>query len=155
MKRPLIALLALTWGVTHAEVYRCPQTYPGKDGPAIHLTGAMMMFGERPSNGVPFPPGWDTPNDRVVEDGLDQHYELPDNEEGWLICEYGSRKRVKGRFHNGHEWGQHMEHYGKQSWFVKLAPKDASCTVHIREVKDRDPDKSKWEITAVCKHPES
>jgi hypothetical protein len=112
----------------------------------------MMMFGERPSNGLPFPSGWDTPNDRVVEGGLDQHYELPDNEEGWLICEYGSRKRVKGRFHNGHEWGQYMEHYGEQSWFVKLAPKDASCTVRIREVKDRAPGKSTWTVSAVCKH---
>jgi hypothetical protein len=24
----------------------------------------------------------------------------------WLICTYGARKRAKGRFHDGHEWGQ-------------------------------------------------
>ena len=151
MKRTFLTLLALSCTVANAEVYRCPQTHPSKDAPAIHLTGAMMMFGEMPSNGgLPFPSGWDTPNELVVEDGVDQHYELPANEEGWLICEYGSRRRVKGRFRNGHESGQYMEHYGQQLWFIKLAPKDTSCTVQIREVKNSDPSKSIWTVTAIC-----
>jgi hypothetical protein len=151
MKRILIAAFALSCSAVHAAEYRCPQTYPGNDAPALQLTGAMMMFGERPSNGLPFPSGWDTPNELALEGGLDQHYELPESEQGWLICEYGSRKRIKGRLHGGKEWGQYMEHYGQQSWFVKLAPKDRSCTVQIREIKARDPSKSTWAVTATCK----
>jgi hypothetical protein len=112
----------------------------------------MMMFGERPGNGLPFPSGWDTPNELAVENGTDLHYELPESEEGWLICEYGSRKRVKGRFRRGKEMGQSMEHYGQQLWFVKLAPRDRSCTVHIRETKSPEPGKSTWTVTAACEH---
>jgi hypothetical protein len=150
MTRTLIAALVLSCSAVHAAEYRCPHAYPGKDAPVTLLTGAMMMFGERPSNGLPFPSGWDTPNELAVEDGTDLHYELPESEEGWLICEYGSRKRVKGRFHGGKEKGQYMEHYGQQSWFIKLAPKDRSCTVQIRENKIRDPSKSTWTVTASC-----
>jgi hypothetical protein len=86
-----------------------------------------------------------------VEGGVDLHYELPENEEGWLICEYGSRQRVHGRFHKSKVWGQSMEHYGQQRWFIKLAPKDASCTIRIREVKNRAPNKSTWRVAATCK----
>jgi hypothetical protein len=154
MKRTSIVALALSCAAAHADVYRCPQTYPGKDASAIPLTGAYMMFGERPSSGPPFPSGWDTPDDRAAEEGTDQHYELPENEEGWLICEYGSRKRIKGRSHDGHEWGQYMQGHGEQPWFVKLAPRDRSCTVHIREIKTSDPSKSTWTVNAVCKRPE-
>jgi hypothetical protein len=149
MKQTLIAALVLSCSTVHAAEYRCPSAYPGKDAPATLLTGAMMMFGERPNNGLLFPPGWDTPNEFAVEGGMDLHHELPENEEGWLICEYGSGKRVKGRYHGGKEWGQSMEHYGQQSWFVKLAPKDRSCTIHIREVKSHQP--STWTVTATCK----
>lgn len=155
MKRTLIAALALTGAIAHAEVYRCPQTYPGKDAAPAPLTGAFMMWGERPSSGPPFPSGWDTPDDRAAKEGMDQHYELPANEEGWLICQYGSGKRIKGRFQNGHEWGQHMEQLGQQPWFMKLAPNDTSCTVQIREIKTRSPGKSTWTVSAVCKRPQA
>jgi hypothetical protein len=150
MKRTLVAALILSCTVAKAAEYRCPQTYPGNGALDTHLTGAMMMFGERLGNGLPFPSGWDTPNDVAVDGGLDQHYELPESEEGWLICEYGSRKRVRGRLQGKKEWGQYMEHYGQQSWFVKLAPRDRSCTIQIREVKTRDPSKSTWTVTATC-----
>lgn len=150
MKRMLIAVITLSCAAAHAGTYRCPQAYPGKDSRVIPLTGAFMMFGKRPSSGPPFPSGWVTPNDLVVQEGLDQHYELSDDEEGWLICEYGSRKRIKGRFHDGHEWGQYMEGHGEQVWFIQLAPKDASCTVRTREIKSPAPNKSTWTVTATC-----
>ena len=151
MKTALVAVMALSCTAAQADVYRCPAAYPGKDAPALPLSGAMMMFGERSGNGLPFPPGWDTPNDREVEGGIDQHYELPENEQGWLICEYGSRKRVKGRIRNGHEYGLSMEHYGQQSWMIKLAPRDASCTVSIREAKPGSTHESTWTVSAMCR----
>ena len=150
MKRTLIAALILSGAAVNAEVYRCPPTYPGKDAPVAPLTNAYMMWGKRPASGPPVPSGLDHPDEQEAAEGTDLHYELPENEEGWLICEYGSRKRIKGRFHGGHEYGQHMEPLGEQPWFVKLSPKATDCTVHIREVKTRDPSKSTWTITAVC-----
>lgn len=148
--RILVAALALSCAAVHADVYRCPSTYPGSEAPGLPLTGAFMMWGERPTSGPPFPSGWDTPNDVAVEEGLDQHYELPADEERWFICEYGSRKRVKGRFRGKHEWGQYMQGHGEQVWFIKLVPKDSSCTVHTREIKNRDPVKSTWTVAATC-----
>jgi hypothetical protein len=150
MTRTLFASLVLSCSAAHAAEYRCPSTYPGKDAPADPLTSAYMMWGHRPSSGPPFPSGWDTPNERAAKDGMDLHYELPEHEEGWLICEYGSRKRIKGRFQGGHEWGQHMEPLGEQPWFIKLAPRDTSCTVQIREIKTPEPSQSTWTVTAIC-----
>jgi hypothetical protein len=143
----LIAALILFTATANAQVYRCPQTYPGKDGPPESLTGASMMYGERPSNGLPFPAGWLTPSDEAAEEGYDLQYGLPENEQSWLICKYGARKRVRGRFHDGHEWGQFME-AGPIQWWMKLAPKVSVCTVQVREVKTR---KSTWTVAAVCK----
>jgi hypothetical protein len=148
--RILVAALAMSCVVAHAEVYRCPPTYPGKDAPNFPLTGAFMMWGERPTSGPPFPSGWDTPDDLPAEEGLDQHYELPASEERWLICEYGSRKRIQGRLRGKHEWGQYMQGHGQQVWFIKLAAKDSSCTVQTREAKSRRP--SAWTVSATCKH---
>lgn len=148
MKRTLIAALVLSGFAARAAEYRCPATYPGKDAPAAPLTNAYMMWGELPTSGPPFPTGWDQPNEQAAAEGTDLHYELPANEAGWFICEYGSRKRIKGRFHDRQEWGQHMEPLGEQPWFIKLAPKDTICTIRIREVKSRQP--STWTATATC-----
>lgn len=150
MKRTLIAALALSSAVAHAEAYRCPSNYPGKDAPAAALTNAYVMWGERPSSGPPFPAGWVTPIEEVAEEGMNRHYGVPDDEPVWLICEYGARKRVKGRFHNGHEWGQHMEQLGEQPWFIRVAPRVTDCTVQTREIK-RDRGNSTWTVTADCK----
>ena len=152
MSRILVATFALCCAIARAEVYHCPPTYPGKDAPAYPLTNAYMMWGKRPASGPPFPSGWDQPDEQAAAEGTDLHYELPANEEGWFICEYGSRKRIKGRYRNGQEWGQHMAPLGEQPWFIKLAPKDANCKIRIREVKKRDPSKSTWRATATCEH---
>jgi hypothetical protein len=150
MKRTFIAAVFLSCAAANADVYRCPPIYPGKDAPAVPLSSAYMMWGKRPTSGPPFPSGWDQPDERAAAEGTDLHYELPANEEGWLICEYGSRKRIEGRFHDGHEWGQHMAPLAEQPWFIKPVPKDTKCMVRIREVKSRDPGRSRWTVTATC-----
>jgi hypothetical protein len=86
----------------------------------------------------------------VGQEGLDHRYGLDaDPDPKWLICVYGSRKRVKGQFRNGHEWGQYVEG-GEQMWFIQLAPKTIDCTVHIREVKHHNQSKSTWTVTSEC-----
>lgn len=153
MKRTLTALLLLSSAVAQAGDYPCPQTYPGKDAPADPLTGAMMSWGERPTSGPPFPSGWLMGDEQDAQEGTDHYYGLPEQPEPlWLICTYGARKRVKGRFHDGHEWGQHMEGGGKAVWFIQLKPKDTECVVRTREIKGRDPNKSTWTVSASCKH---
>lgn len=150
MKDFLFIALVLSCTIAQAEVYRCPQTYSEKDAPAESLTGAYMMWGERPSDGPPFPLGWDTPREEAVAEGLDLHYGLPEDEQSWLICQYGARKRVQGRLLKGREWGQHMAGSERYLWFLKLRPKISVCTVRIREIKSRGPSKSTWTVTAVC-----
>lgn len=145
MRRSLFAVLVLCCTAAYAEVYRCPQTYPGKDGPPKPLTGAYMMWGELHGN------GWVSPRDETTAEGFDLQYGLPEDEQSWLICQYGARKRVKGRFHDGHEWGQYMEGGGQNHWWMKLVPKVTECTVQVRERKSRDPGKSTWTVTATCK----
>jgi hypothetical protein len=153
MNRPLIVTLVLWSAVAHAEVYRCPptypdQTYPVKNVPNAPLTGAEIMFGERPSSGPPYPDGWITPDEIATEGGIDFRYPLSEHDQGWLICTYGAHKRIKGRFHSGKEWGQHME--SGQPWFVKLPPRIKGCMVQVRESKTHAPSKSTWAVTATC-----
>lgn len=94
-------------------------------------------------------------DEEVAQEGVDHYYELGERPEpNWLICLYGARKRIKGRFHDGHEWGQYMRGYGQQSWFMKLPPKVKACTVRVREIKSHDPAKSTWTATATCKGKE-
>jgi hypothetical protein len=151
MSRLLLAALALSCASAHAEVYRCPQTYPGDDGPPAPITSATIMWGERPTgDGPPFPPGWITPDEKAVKDGTDDTYALDAEEPSWLICDYGATKRIAGKSHNGHEWGQRMGG-GKFLWFVKLLPITGLCTVQSREIKAREPNKSNWTVTAICK----
>ena len=152
MNRILIATLALSCGTAYAGTYECPQTFPSRDTPAIPLTGAIMMWGERPASGPPFPSGWLTGDQKAAQDGMDVRYELSEPPEpNWLVCQYGSRKRIKGHLRNGHEWGQYMEGHGQEVWFMQLAPKDTDCTVQTREVKVRSANKSTWTVTASCR----
>jgi hypothetical protein len=153
MSRVLIAVLVMWAPIVDAEVYRCPPTYPDqsypvKDVPNAPLTGAEIMFGERPSSGPPYPDGWITPDEIPREGGMDFQYWLSEDEHGWLICTYGARKRINGRLHGGKEWGQYME--SGQPWFVRLASKIKGCTVQVREIKTRDPNSSTWTATAIC-----
>jgi hypothetical protein len=148
MKRILATLFALSAYVAHAEVFRCPptypdQTYPIKDKPNAPLTGAEVMFGDRPTSGPPYPDGWLTPDEIAQEGGMDFRYALSENEQGWLICTYGARKRIKGRFHGAKESGQHME--PGQPWFIRLPQKVTACTVHVRETQPLT-----WVVTAEC-----
>lgn len=144
MRTILLAALVLSTATAAPEVYRCPQTYPGKDASATPLTGGAMMWGERNGN------GWLVPRDEAAEEGTDSHYSFVGDEQAWLVCSYGSRKRIKGRFHDGHEWGQQMEGGGSQ-WWMTLAPKVGECTVQIREVKARS--QSTWTVAANCEPP--
>lgn len=142
----LAALMILPSAATNAQmIYRCPQVYPGKDAPPAPLTGAFMDSGEVRGSRWYAPP-----RDEAAEEGYDTPYTFADEEQAWLVCSYGARKRIKGRFHDGHEWNQRMEG-GIAQWWMKLAPKVGKCIVQIREIKSRDPSKSTWTVTAACK----
>lgn len=150
MRRTLIAALILSASaIAHAGTHHCPSTYPGKASPGLPLTGGMMMWGELPTDGTRYPSGWSRGDDRPARDGIDILYGLSEPPDpNWLVCEYGSRKRIKGRFRDGHEWGQYMEGHGKESWFIRLPPEDINCTLQTREAKSHQP--STWTVTAAC-----
>lgn len=93
------------------------------------------------------------PRDEAAEDGYDTPYTFADDEQAWLVCNYGAKKRVKGRFHDGHEWNQRMED-GAVTWWIKIAPKAGRCNVQVREVKSGSRNKSTWTAAAFCKPPE-
>lgn len=145
MKSLLFITLILSGTASNAaDLYRCPQAYPGKDAPSAPLTGASMRSGELHGN------GWLTGDDEAAEEGQDIRYGFADDEQAWLVCTYGGNNRVKGRVHDGHEWNQRMEG-GIAEWWVKLGPKISSCTVQIREVKSRTPGQGTWTAAAICK----
>lgn len=146
MKGFLFVTLLLTGASTNAQVYKCPQVYPGKDKPAAPLTGAMMRQSEpTPSNHVSA--------EEAAEEGYDTRYALDPYDQAWLVCFYGGNKRIKGRFHDGHEWNQRIAS-ADFDWEMRLAPKLSDCTVQTREIKERAPGKSMWTVTALCKQSE-
>lgn len=145
MRTALLAALVLSTTTASAQVYKCPQAYPGKDAPAALLTGAYMHMGEIRGN------GWLTEDEEAAEEGYDSRYGFPDEEQAWLVCKYGSTKRNKGRFHDGHEWNQSMAG-SVAEWWMKLAPKAGICTMQVREVKSRTP-ASTWTVTTTCQQP--
>lgn len=138
------ALSTLSCGAAHAQaIYKCPQLYPGKDAPPAHLTGASMRTGDLGE-------GWIAPPmDEAAEGGYDERYVFADDEQAWLVCSYGARKRISGRFHDGHEWNQRMEG-SSAHWRIRLAPKLAECTVQTRERKAHAGGKGMWIVTSVC-----
>jgi hypothetical protein len=142
MKAFLFTALLLTFAAASAQVYRCPQVYPGKDKPAAPLTGAMVRQTEpTPTNNLL--------DEEATEEGYDSHYALDPADQTSLVCFYGGNKRVGGRFHDGHEWSQRIAG-ADSAWKMKLAPKLSDCTLQTREVKNRDPSKSTWTVTATC-----
>jgi hypothetical protein len=143
MKALLFAVLLLPSAGTGAQVYRCPQVYPDKDKPAAPLTGAMVRQTEpTPTNNIL--------DEEAAEEGYDSHYALDPVDQTWLVCFYGGKKRLKGRFHDGHEWNQRIAS-ADSAWKMKLAPTLSDCTIQTREVKTRDSGKSTWTVTATCK----
>lgn len=148
MRTFIFAALVLSCGATEAQVYKCPQVYPGKHRPAQPLTSASMAWGED-RDGL-----FAGDYSEAVPEGYDLHFPpFMDDQPAWLICSYGSKKRNKGRFHNGHEWNQRMD-WSMIEWWVRLAPKAGVCDVQVREIKARSPNKSTWTATAICKPPE-
>jgi hypothetical protein len=142
MKSLLFALLLLPFAATHAQVYRCPQVYPDKDKPALPLTGAMVRQTEpTPTNHLL--------DDEAAEEGYDSHYALDPGDRAWLVCFYGGSKRIKGRFHDGHEWNQRIGS-ADAAWKMRLAPGLSDCTVQTREIKSSAPSKSTWTVTTTC-----
>jgi hypothetical protein len=145
MKSLIFAFLALSCATVDAEIYRCPQVYPGKDKPATPLTSAEMTQ----DTDLQFASGFMT-DDEAAEEGYDAHYVFDTELQSRLVCLYGNKIRVKGRFHDGHEWNQRMQDGGNE-WTMKLAPKTSRCTLQVREIKTLDPSKSTWTVTADCK----
>ena len=142
MKALLFVALLLPFTGTSAQVYRCPQVYPDKDKPAAPLTGAMVRQSEpTPTNNLV--------DEEAAEEGYDSHYALDPVDQTWLVCFYGGNKRIKGRFHDGHEWNQRIA-AANSAWEMKLAPKLSDCTIQTRESKTRAPSRSTWTVTATC-----
>jgi hypothetical protein len=79
------------------------------------------------------------------------HYGFADDEQAWLVCLYGGKKRIGGRFHDQHEWNKPIEG-SSADWWMKLKPKAGSCTVQLREIKSRNPSKTIWTAIAICKN---
>lgn len=131
-------MLLLFCSTASAEVFNCPQAYPGKDRPAAPLTGAMMAWGED-RTGL-FAGDYSKP----AEGGFDAAYPIMDDQQAWLVCSYGSKKRLKGKLHDGREWYQYME-WGPTEWWIRLPPKVHDCVVHVRESQSR-----MWRATAEC-----
>jgi hypothetical protein len=145
----IAVLILLRCGAGNAQmIYQCPQAYPGKDAPSALLTGAFMDSGDTPGSRA-----YALPRDEAAEDGYDTAYIFADDEQAWLVCDYGARKRVKGRFHDGHEWNQRMRD-GAVTWWIKLAPRAGRCNVQVREVKSDSRTKSTWTAAAFCKPSE-
>jgi hypothetical protein len=143
MRMLFFATLTLACAVSHAAVYKCPQVYPGKDAPAVPLTGASMMWGELHGD------GYLHGDEEAANGGYDIRYGFADDEQAWLVCAYGADKRIKGKIRDGREWGQSMS-YGGLKWWTKLAPKVGNCTVQVREAKVSGPSKTIWTVTANC-----
>lgn len=148
MRIILLAGLAFCCTTGVAEVYRCPDVYPGKDGkrPNLPLTSAFMHQGEMHGD------GWITGRNEVAEEGIDTRYGFMDDEQAWLVCTYGGKKRVKGRVHDGHEWGQYMDGRERE-WWLKLAPKVGVCDLQVREVKSHVPGDTAWTAVVSCTQP--
>lgn len=146
MRKILFAALVLFCAASDAQVYKCPAVYPGKDAnnPNLPLTNASMHQGELRGN------GWLIGQDEVAMEGIDTRYGFGEGEQAWLVCTYGGKKRVKGRVHDGHEWGQYMDG-GERALWMKLDPKVEVCDLQVREVKPRGQGAGTWTATAICK----
>lgn len=129
---------------TSTETFTCPQAYPGKDRPPARLTNGAMAWGEDRA-GV-----FAGDYSKSAANGFDEAFPIMAYEQAWLICSYGGKKRHKGKFQDGREWGQYMEWSPIESW-VKLPPKVHGCTLHVRGIKAGGRSAGTWSVNATCR----
>ena len=136
MKR-LLAVVCLSWcAQVCAQVYRCPETYPG-DREGRRLVNAEMRIGER--NGQTALHG----DIADVSDGSHTHYNFPDEVPRWMICQYGG-KRIgataisPAQVVNGREWP------------IRLNSLVDMCDLDLREHKGHGGPGSMWTAVANC-----
>lgn len=144
MIRLVLTVFSLASAIANAQVYTCPQTYPGNDRPAASLTSATMAWGEIHGTGL-FAGDYSEP----AQDGYNLRFPFMEDQQAWLVCSYGSKKRNRGQFHERLEWNQYME-WTPIEWWVKVAAKVRACDVQVREIKTRVPNGSTWTATATC-----
>ena len=85
-----------------------------------------------------------------AQDGFNLRFPFMEDQQAWLVCSYGGKKRNKGQFHERREWNQYME-WTPIEWWVRIAPKVRACDVQVREIKTRDPNNGTWTVTATCR----
>jgi hypothetical protein len=144
MKLLILSVLVLTVHAANAQMWKCPETYPGKDAGTqpIPLTNATMAVGaahgaNRLQTG------------KSVNGGTDTRYSFPSKEPRWLVCWYGGKERVNGTVVGGRERGQYVADH-RHEWWMELDPKVTACGVRLREIRPFGQSKSTWEVTALC-----
>jgi hypothetical protein len=146
MRRLALTVFSFASTIANAQVYTCPQTYPGNDRPAASLTSATMAWGEIHGTGL-----FAGDYSEAAQDGFNLRFPFMEDQQAWLVCSYGSKKRNRGQLHKGREWNQYME-WTPTEWWIQVAPKVRACDVQVREISTRVPGKSTWTATAVCEH---
>jgi hypothetical protein len=121
---------------THAQVYKCPDTYPA-DKERLGLVSAEMRIG--------------APNSQTalhgdiadVKDGTNTHYNFPDETPRWMVCQYGG-KRI------GATVIAPAQVVGGREWPMPLNPLVDMCDLKIREIKGRGWGNAMWRAVATC-----
>lgn len=145
MKPIIYFALALCWGTSGAQDYKCPAFYPTQAGnERVALTSASMHVGELHGE------GWLHGASEPIKGGTSRKYVFPEGQKSWLVCSYGSKKRISGTTINGQQWGQYMEWDKRERW-IPLSAKVAGCELLVREVARGDSTRHVWTAEAVCK----
>ncbi|TFW35989.1 STY0301 family protein [Massilia horti] len=138
MKPLIIVALMLSCATAVAQVYKCPDYYPSKAIPAVHLSNATMYLGELHGNGVMHG------DIEQIKGGTDIHYNFPEEAPRWLVCQYGG-KRVNGTAISG------AQVIGGRNWWMRLDRFIDVCDLEIREKKANNRGASGWTAIATCK----
>lgn len=145
MRHSIVAGFFFCWGAATAQNYKCPpfHTTPGPSGRTA-LTSATMHAGELQGD-------WSLHGAREpIKGGTSTRYVFPEGQKNWLVCSYGSKKRISGTTINGQQWGQYMEWDKRERW-IPLSAKVAGCELLVREVARGDSTRHVWTAEAVCK----
>lgn len=149
MKTLLFAGCLLASTPAHAQVFNCPDSYPGADTAlsmparlqggarlqASSLSMAYMYVGEL--YGEQYLVGPDVAHSNGHMD-IQQGFRPEDKK--WLVCVYG-----------GNEWSNGKQHIiGPVQLWQKLDSKITSCVLKVRKVKTSS-DPHPWTATAECK----